>query len=195
MAKSALFYVGMGCLGLTILGFGGCALVGFSGLNFLKQTFDQPVDEMTILKELGGVPKYPNAKFNETSTKLTRGVFKLISMTDKDKKALGGVFDITDSTEKVLGWYDGKMKEAGYTAIPLEKAEKLSKLESVTHQYEKGKEYVQVTMRKSDTEAKSNAQELVLLRFEGFTAEEVAEIGKDEKIEKAEKSNDKKAQK
>jgi hypothetical protein len=181
MAKSAVFYVGMGCLGLAVLGFGGCALVGFKGLSKFNQTFNQPVDEATILQELNGIPKYPGAVFNETSTKLTRGVFKVISWANQDKKILGGVFDVTDTPEKVLGWYDSKMKEAGYTPVPLVKAEKLSTLESVTHQYEKEKAYVQITMRQSDTEGKSKTQELVLLRFEGFTPDEIAKIGTDAK--------------
>jgi hypothetical protein len=181
MAKSAVFYVGMGCLGLAVLGFGGCALVGFKGLSAFNQTFNQPVDEATILQELNGIPKYPGAVFNETSTKLMRGVFKVISWANKDKKILGGVFDVMDTPEKVLGWYDSKMKEAGYTPVPLVKAEKLSTLESVTHQYEKEKTYVQITMRQSDTEGKSKTQELVLLRFEGFTPNEIAKIGTDAK--------------
>jgi hypothetical protein len=190
MAKSAVFYVGMGCLGLTVLGFGGCALVGFKGLSAFNQTFNQPVDEATILQELNGVPKYPGAVFNETSTKLTRGVFKVISWANQDKKILGGVFDVTDTPEKVLGWYDTKMKEAGYKSVPVVKAEKISELESVTHQYEKEKAYIQVTMRQSTIEGKSKTQELVLLRFEGFTPDEIAKIGKTE--EKDGDSNGKK---
>jgi hypothetical protein len=186
MAKSVGFYLGMGCLGLVVLGFGGCALIGFKGLGAFNQTFNQPVDEATVLQELGGIPKYPGSTYNEMSTKLTRGVFKLISMADGDKKALGGVFNVTDAPEKVFAFYDDKMKEAGYKEIPLEKVGKLSKMDSVTHQYEKDKAYFQVTVRKSEEEGKTNSQELVLLRFEGFTPEEIAEIGNEDKSEKTE---------
>jgi hypothetical protein len=189
MAKSVGFYLGMGCLGLVVLGFGGCAFIGFKGLGAFNQTFNQPVDEATILQELGGIPKYPGATFNETSTKLTRGVFKVITWANKDKKALGGVFNVTDASEKVFAFYSDKMKEAGYKEIPLEKVEKLSKMDSVTHQYEKDKAYIQVTVRKSEEEGKSSSQELVLLRFEGFTPEEIAEIGNEDKSEKTEEKS------
>jgi hypothetical protein len=179
MARSAGFYVGMGCLGFVILGFVGCGVAGLVGFNVVNKTFNQPVSEAIILQELNGIPKYPEATFNETATKLTHGLFKVISWASKDKQILGGVFDVKDSPDKVLVWYDEKMKEAGYKPVPVVKTEKNSERESVTHQYEKEKSYVQVMIRKSVTAGKSKAQELVLLRFEGFTDKEIAQIGKD----------------
>jgi hypothetical protein len=170
--KSPWFYVGMGCLGLFVLSFGTCATIGVIGFNKAKEAMNQPVDEASIAQEFQGIPTYPGGKLNVEITKVTRGVLNVVAMATPGKKFHLGAYKVADAPDKVMEWYDAKMTEAGYS-----ETKQVFKIgndsdedgKGIAKMYKKNKDLVQIQAREG-----RKGKVLIMLRFEGFTEEELA---------------------
>jgi hypothetical protein len=170
--KSPWLYVGLGCLGLFVLSFGACATIGVIGMNKYKEVANQPVDEASIAQEFQGIPTYPGGKLNAEITKVTRGILNIFTMATPGKKFHIGAYKVPDAPEKVMEWYDAKMAEAGYS-----ETKQIFKLgnnsdedgQGIAKMYKKDKDLVQIQAREG-----KKGKVLIMLRFEGFTEEELA---------------------
>jgi hypothetical protein len=170
--KSPWFYVGMGCLGLFVLSLGTCVTIGVVASNKFKEVANQPIDEASIAQEFNGIPMYPGGKLSKEVTKMTRGVLNIVTMMTPGKKFHIGAYMVPDAPDKVMEWYDAKMTEAGYSETKQvfkigNNADEDGK--GIAKMYKKDKDLVQIQAREG-----KKGKVLIMLRFEGFTEEELA---------------------
>jgi len=103
-----------------------------------------PIDQATIGKAIGSdVPQYPNSTLDETTTRITAITLKILGNVggEKIQGALRGIgaWRTADTAEKVLQFYDARMKKLGWTI-----AEKGANVRADQHMYRKGSEVVVV---------------------------------------------------
>ena len=174
--RSPWMYVLFGCLGLFVITFGGCAILGVLGYNQVKQSMNAPIDKAAIARDFEGIPVYPDATISEEGSKAIRGVLGLVARFTPGKKFMSVAYNVKDPEEKVMEWYDAKMIEAGYT--PTKETFQMQnggvgESKGIVKMYKKDKDLVQIQARRG---AKGEA--LILVRFSGFTEAELAGFGK-----------------
>jgi len=110
-----------GCAGCALLAVIAVVAVGIAGVNFMKDVSNVgPVTPQTVQQSLGDVPIYPGATLDETTTRAVLtglGVAKkVVGGADKFPFKGAGVFDTPADGDKVLAWYDKRLKASGWTA-------------------------------------------------------------------------------
>jgi hypothetical protein len=174
-AKSPWLYVGLGCLGLFVLTFGGCAVFVMSAKNKIEAEMKKPLDKEALKQEMGDIPVYPNATLDEKVTKATRAGVGIMSFALQGKKMSMAAYSIKEPIADALAWYDQKMPEAGYA--PAKKTADMKKFQfgprgGESHIFVKDREMVQVQSQ----EGKSEKNVLIVMRMTGFTKEELKEL-------------------
>jgi hypothetical protein len=177
--KSPWLYVGLGCLGLFVLTFGGCAILGVVGFNKMKAEIKKPLNKETLKQEMAGIPEYPNTTLNEEATKGMRAAMGLMSMAMQGKKISMVAYDTKESPADIIAWYEPKMVEAGYetsdtSSASLKKMGINTSSKGVVRMFIKDQEMVQVQSQEGSKEKNV----LILLRMTGFTKEEMKEFKK-----------------
>ncbi|MBC8103487.1 MAG: hypothetical protein H7Z41_12990 [Cytophagales bacterium] len=141
--RSPWFFVGMGCLALVLLTFG---LVGY-GVYRGVSAYNQPVTNEEVVRSLGGIPLYPNAKLDLETTKATRAASGLTSMMMGKQTFAAAAFRVSVTPEVAVKWYDAELTRLGYVATRARQSSVGQKMENQTmHQYfnDKQKEIVMV---------------------------------------------------
>jgi hypothetical protein len=184
--RSPWFYVGMGCLGLFVLSLGTCVTIGAVGFNKIRnsegykkmqQEMSKPFDGEAIQKEMAGIPEYPGATLNETSTKAARMATGYMSMVLEKKKMSTAAYTVKEPPAEVVAWYEKKMPEAGYELA--NGSPGLKKFEIGTGNKMMTKTFINDTeMVQIQGQADSGKNVLLIMRFTGFTPKELQRVKK-----------------
>jgi len=123
-------------------------MLGMSTANLIKSATGDigPINKTTVQKQLGDVPLYPNATLDETTT---RGLISGFRITEKIAgKQAGAIFrglavqETQDSPEKVMEYYDQKLRAGGWKATPGQ-----SGTHGQSRSYQKGNDVVMIQVQ------------------------------------------------
>ena len=160
--RSPWAWVAMGCGGLTLLGFGGCAVFVWSVTNQVRQEMAKPFVEAEAIASIGDIPRYPGATIDPEASKAARG--GLLAMRRMIPANRQGVLALrsTDPDEKIMGWYEQQMTKNGYKRR--EMREQSGRNTQVMWRREKAMAMVQIQhdRKKADVE-----KMIILMRFDG----------------------------
>ncbi|MES2460640.1 MAG: hypothetical protein V4671_08645 [Armatimonadota bacterium] len=134
--RSPWFFVGMGCLGLVLITLG---LVGYGAYQMVT-AINRPVTNDEVVRSLGGVPIYPNAKLDMATTKVIQGTAAMTRMITGKQTFAAGVFRTSVTPDQAVVWYDVELKKLGYEPTNARQPSIGQKMENqVMHQYFKKK--------------------------------------------------------
>ena len=141
--RSPWVAVGLGCLGLSVLGFGGCIVLVNSVKNKVVASMKKPLSPEQAVSSLNGLPVYPGATVDIPTTKIMRGTSETMSAMMGKAKMSMVVFRVKDvAPEKVGAWYDKNLAAAGWHASAGDAADQFasqnSKQMKVKRQFVKG---------------------------------------------------------
>ena len=133
-------WVGIGCGTLTLLGFGGCAVMAVMFKNAMNSAADPAASLADI--EKAGIPFYPGSERDDKATKAAGGAMGVMgAMTGGKMKMSMVALTAPDAPDTVLSWYKVKLAAAGYSQ---EKGENKNPM---------GRNIQQVQFRKGDVAA------------------------------------------
>ena len=166
---------GMPWWGWLLSGCGGCAIVSvialvavtWLGVNMAQKAVKDlgPVDQKTVQKNLGEVPLYPGVVINEMTTQAVMLGFR--TMEKGNGKPPGSILkalaigDSKDAPEKVLKFYQQKLKAKGWTEKETGGVSSVNskRRDFTTHEFTKGKEVVLILV-----EPRSNGTRVSVMR-------------------------------
>lgn len=112
--RSPWVWVGLGCVTAALLTFGGCvALLGLVGQR-TAQEMKKPLDQKEVLAKLGDTPIYQPSTFNVHMTKRAR----MASSLYPGSMVSAAAFDISDSPNQIIDWYEQQLSAKGYKRMP-----------------------------------------------------------------------------
>jgi hypothetical protein len=134
-------------------GCGGCAAVVIiagiilvvAGVNYFQSATKDigPVNQTTVQQSMGEVPLYPGSAVDVTTTEMTLKVLRPMEKLTGKKIFRGtAVLTTSDSPDKVLTFYDKKLKALGWTKT----SAKTTGIQE-QHQYTKGPELLLIQVQ------------------------------------------------
>jgi hypothetical protein len=112
-------WVGIGCGTITLLGFGGCAFLGFK----LTQAINNAMSPEESVKAIQAaqIPEYPGAVMDPQATKGAGAMMRLMGgVTGGKVKMAMAAYRCPDEPAKVMEWYKVKLAATGYVPGPRE---------------------------------------------------------------------------
>lgn len=156
-------WVGIGCGGLTLLGFGGCAVLVWSVTNQVRTEMAKPFVESEAIASIGDIPRYPDAKIDPMGSKAARGgLIALRRMIPADRQGVLALRTV-DPDEKIVNWYETEMKKLGYQRR--EMREQSGRNNQMAWRRDKAMAMVQIQHDRKQGEVEKL---IVLMRFEGL---------------------------
>lgn len=158
-------WVGIGCGTITLLGVGGCVVIGFKFAKAFNSA-TSPEDSRKKL-EAAQVPIYPNAQINEPATRGAGGFINLMGgMMGKGTSVSMVAFDSPDAGPKIQDWYVQKTTALGFSKRSDGERTSSAGRNSVQHMYGKGDEVIMVQTQDSTTNKQGSL--LILAHFKGL---------------------------
>ncbi|MFY7951932.1 MAG: hypothetical protein ACOVT5_05450 [Armatimonadaceae bacterium] len=156
-------WVGIGCGGLTLLGFGGCAVLVWNVTSQVRTEMAKPFVESEAIASIGDIPLYPDAKIDAMGTKAARGgLIALRRMIPADRQGVLALRTV-DPDEKIVNWYQAELQKLGYKKRDMQ--ERSGRNNQVAWVRDKAMAMVQIQHdRKKDEIEKL----IILMRFEGL---------------------------
>lgn len=156
-------WVGIGCAGVTVLGFGGCIAVAVTMKNRIESEMRQPFNPQQAVQAIGDIPQYPNAQIDEVGSKAARAGLRAMSFAIPAKSSAVLALRVEDPDEKIFKWYDTKMQDAGYK---IQNGRETTG-RNVQHQYRKDRDMVIVQVQRGQRST-GDGKLIVLMRFDGM---------------------------
>lgn len=155
-------WVGIGCAGLTVLGFGGCITAGVVFTNKIKSEMNKPFNAQEAVQAMADIPLYPGGQVDEMGSKAARAGLQAMSFAIPAQRSSVLALRSDDPNEKIFKWYDGKMGELGYKQQTVREETG----NNMQHQYLKDKNMAIVQVQRS--KGNDSPKLIVLMRFDGI---------------------------
>jgi len=154
-------WAGIGCAGISLLGFGGCAIFVANLTSTVKREMSRPFVESEAIASIGDIPRYPGATIDPDGSRVSRGTMSSMSRMIPAKKTGVLAMRSEDPDRKILDWYDGQLTGLGYS---IERARE-SMGRNAQHAYKKADSLAIVQVQRDSGEGDKL---LVLMRFDGI---------------------------
>ena len=162
-ALSPWAWVGIGCGGLTLLGFGGCGVLAWTVTNRVRTEMAKPFVESEALASIGDIPRYPDAEIDETGSKAARGGLMAFGRMIPAERTGVIALRTVDPDEKIATWYETQMKKLGYERQDMREESGRNKQMS----WKRGRAMAMVQIQ-HDRKKGEVEKLIVLMRFEGI---------------------------
>jgi hypothetical protein len=154
-AKSPWLWVGLGCGGLLLLGFGGCAAFVATIGTKMKAEMAKPYDPAATQAAMGDTPVYPGSTQDEMTTKALRVMEPMMKLKFSSATIAGVAYNTSDDFTKVAAWYSEKLQKAGYTP---------KKEDANLDEYQKGEEIITLQDSKNKVSGRTT---FMIMRLHG----------------------------
>lgn len=153
-------WVGIGCLSLTVLGFGGCIAAGAFFANQFKQEMNKPFNEEEARQLLKDVPFYPESRVSDEMSRAGRAGLSIFSRMMPAQSSVILALETEAPTESIFNFYDEEMGKLGYQETKIKTEAGVNQ----QHQYQKDQDMVMVQVQPG----KDGKKAIMLMRFNGI---------------------------
>jgi hypothetical protein len=163
--RSPWFYVGMGCAGLVLVSFVGCAVLFSRVASELKNAPTTAAATATALKD---IPAYPKANWDAKTTQVASVTLKVMSGALKATSTAGGGYTTDDLSAEVFAFYDKEMAKRGYKI-----ASRQDSGRQVQHMYVNKTTKTMAMIQVQDTPGENGGRTILVMRFDGVDTDKV----------------------
>lgn len=158
-------WVGIGCASVTLLGVGGCVILGFQFARAFNNA-TSPEESRDKLKA-ANIPIYPGAQINAAATRAAGGVMNIMGgMMGKGTSISMVAFECPDPATKVHSWYVQQTSALGFAEQTRGDRGNPAGRNVSQHMYVKGDDMIMVQTQ--DPESGKQGCVLVLAHFKGL---------------------------